>query len=306
MQKNAVLLLCLSFCLLVAFLGCLNARTEKVELPGSARMDAIHFENENHGFVRACCGKDNKIFETFDGGRSWRRTEAPVPGLRRGRAYHDQTNGWSVVEDNWPHTSVYQTTDGGKTWKRVLRAEKEGNFYFDAIQATSTSDIWALGVQSYHTTDAGRNWEQATLGYAGIDFLDPENGWALGGSVWKTRDGGRNWREIVIPSSLFPVKSAYLLTDIYFTNLKKGWIVGGMNEENLPDGKNHGIILTTSDGGETWRLLAHLEDRYLWSVFFLNERLGWVAGLNGTFLKTENGGETWIDPSTNKQVHSSK
>ena len=92
------------------------------------------------------------------------------------------------------------------------------------------------------------------------------------------------------------------MTDVYFIDPKKGWIVAGMNEENLPDGKEHGIILTTADGGESWTLLAHLRDRFLWSDFFLNEKTGWIAGLDGTFLTTEDGGKTWFDPNTSQRT----
>jgi photosystem II stability/assembly factor-like uncharacterized protein len=112
-----------------------------------------------------------------------------------------------------------------------------------------------------------------------------------------------SWQEFQIPESLLPIKPTYLLTDIYFTDSNHGWIVGGMNETNTPEGKDHGIVLTTSDGGENWKLLSHFEDRYLWSIFFLNEKVGWTAGLNGTFLKTEDGGKTWLEAETGEVVH---
>lgn len=101
----------------------------------------------------------------------------------------------------------------------------------------------------------------------------------------------------------FPGQATYLLTDIYFIDSNHGWIVGGMNETNTPEGKNHGIVLSTSDGGKTWKLLSHFEDRYLWSVFFLNEQVGWAAGLKGTFLKTEDGGKTWLESKTGQVIH---
>jgi photosystem II stability/assembly factor-like uncharacterized protein len=295
MKMKAALMVCVPLCVLLGPLGYLHVQPTEGDLPTGARLDAIYFENENHGFVRACCAKQNRVFETFNGGRSWRRTDAPVRGLRRGRAYSDETRGWSVVEDAWPHSSLYQTTDGGKTWNRVLDAKENGNFYFDAIQATSASHVWALGLESYHTID-GKNWSKLSVGYMSIDFLDSDHGWVLGGKVWRTTDGGKTWQDFTISESLLPVKPDYVFTDIYFIDSGRGWIVAGMNEENQPSGKEHGIILTTADGGENWTLLAHIEDHYLWSVFFLNENVGWVAGLNGTFLKTEDGGKTWFAP----------
>jgi photosystem II stability/assembly factor-like uncharacterized protein len=295
MILKTALLGCVTFCVLLGSLLYPQVQNTEGDLPTGARLDAIHFENESHGFVRACCAKHNKIFETLNGGRSWRRTEEPVRGMRRGRAYVDKTKGWSVVEDDWPHTSLYQTTDGGRTWNRVLKSDREGNFYFDAIQATSASDVWALGLETYHTVN-GTDWSKLAVGYGSVDFLDSDHGWVLGAKVSRTADGGRTWQDFAIPKSLLPVKPDYAFNDIYFIDSRRGWIVAGMNEQNLPSGKEHGVILTTADGGENWNLLAHVEDHYLWSVFFLNENVGWVAGLNGTFLKTEDGGKTWSDP----------
>jgi photosystem II stability/assembly factor-like uncharacterized protein len=284
-------------CGLVSILVSVSPSTQPDRtLPTGARLDATYFDSETHGFVRACCGTPNKVLETFNGGRSWERTEKPVPGLRRGRAYIDQTSGWSVVEDAWPHSSIYQTSDGGTTWKCVLQAHSKGNFYFDGIQATSASDVWALGINSYHSSDGGKNWQLINIGYTSLDFLDSAHGWALGGGLWRTIDGGKTWREFTIPKSLFPADLNYLLTDVYFVDTKRGWIVGGGSEENSPEGKEEAIILTTNDGGENWKMLARIGNSYLWSIFFLNEKVGWVAGLDGSFLKTEDGGKTWVDP----------
>jgi len=289
-------------CLLVASLGYLNIQIQGSRLPADGRLDAIYFENEDHGFVRLCCGNMPEIYETLDGGHSWKYTDRPIHGLRRGRVLVDPSIGWSVVEDAWPHTSLYQTTDGGKTWKHVLHSETKGNFYVDAIQAVSGSDVWVLGLDSYHTSDGGRTWQKLHPGYISLDFLDAHNGWTLGGGVWRTTDGGQTWRTFPIPNSLLPGKTDYELCDIYFLSSRQGWVVGGMIEENLPDGKQHGVLLTTSDGGETWTLLAHFEDHFLWSVFFLNEKVGWVAGLNGTFLRTTDAGKTWFDARTGQTV----
>jgi photosystem II stability/assembly factor-like uncharacterized protein len=296
LTTKAILLVCALPCILLGALGYLHVQLEDQYLPTGARLDAIHFENEDHGFVRACCPKPDEMFETLNGGRSWKRNDEPVPGMRRGRAYVDKLKGWSVVEDEWPHTSLYQTTDGGKTWNRVLKSETKGNFYFDAIQATSASHVWALGWESYHTVD-GTNWSKLDLGYGSVDFLDSNNGWFLGSKVSRTADGGRTWQHFAIPTSFIPVNpNYYSFNDIYFINSTHGWIVAGINEGNLPSGKEHGLILTTNDGGENWNLLSHFEDRFLWSVFFLNENVGWVAGLDGTFLNTADGGKTWFDP----------
>jgi photosystem II stability/assembly factor-like uncharacterized protein len=197
------MLVCIPVAVAIACFGHAPVQVRTERLPVGARLDAIYFESPEHGFVRACCGKDNKILETSDGGRSWQRSEAPVHGLRRSRAFANRSSGWSVVEDDSPHTSLHQTVDGGKTWKLVLRAEKKGNFYFDAVQATSDLDVWALGLQSFHTTDGGKSRKKIGVGYVSVDFLDSQRGWILGGNVFRTTDGAHHGRNFGFQSHFF-------------------------------------------------------------------------------------------------------
>jgi photosystem II stability/assembly factor-like uncharacterized protein len=64
---------------------------------------------------------------------------------------------------------------------------------------------------------------------------------------------------------------------------------------------NEGIILKTTDGGETWLNKPQDSIDYYSSVYFLNTNTGWIVGGNylGCFgllkvLKTTDAGETWI------------
>lgn len=74
------------------------------------------------------------------------------------------------------------------------------------------------------------------------------------------------------------------LTSVHFVDDKTGWSAG-----------HWGSILTTEDGGETWRLQRDdLEtDQPLFSVWFRDHRNGVAAGLFSLLLVTEDGGKTW-------------
>jgi photosystem II stability/assembly factor-like uncharacterized protein len=53
-----------------------------------------------------------------------------------------------------------------------------------------------------------------------------------------------------------------------------------------------GVVLHTSDGGETWGAPQTVSSQYrLRGVFFLDARRGWVVGDNGTIRHTTSGGE---------------
>jgi photosystem II stability/assembly factor-like uncharacterized protein len=82
--------------------------------------------------------------------------------------------------------------------------------------------------------------------------------------------------------------------DIFFINSEIGFVVG-----------YNGAIYKTTNSGESWKKLNSGTTLHLFSVFFLDENIGFVAGegMNGcldsdcnkgsVLLKTTNGGNTW-------------
>lgn len=133
----------------------------------------------------------------------------------------------------------------------------------------------------------------------------------IGGLVVYSDDGGKTWLQASVPVSSD-------LTDVHFPTAKAGWAVG-----------QDGVVLHTRDGGQSWQkqldgrvtetlLKMHFEvlfhagnsdaprhlndvqlnyasgpEQVLLSVWFKDERLGFVAGSFGTLLATDDGGETW-------------
>ncbi|MBE2243452.1 MAG: glycosyl hydrolase [Burkholderiaceae bacterium] len=76
------------------------------------------------------------------------------------------------------------------------------------------------------------------------------------------------------------------LTAVDFVDAKRGWAVG-----------QWGVILATTDGGETWqRQRIDLDtDRPLFAVHFLDAEHGVAVGLWSLVLTTEDGGKTWVE-----------
>lgn len=72
------------------------------------------------------------------------------------------------------------------------------------------------------------------------------------------------------------------LSGIYFINNKEGWAAGG-----------NGIVLHTTDGGETWNILAKIQDKDLLRLYFFDSKKGVALGWKGSIFKTEDGGKSW-------------
>jgi photosystem II stability/assembly factor-like uncharacterized protein len=97
------------------------------------------------------------------------------------------------------------------------------------------------------------------------------------GHVLVSADRGANWEQVLVPTRA-------MLNAVAFADAQHGTAVG-----------HDGVILSTADGGRTWRRSdqgADLDTIYL-DVLFLDSKRGYIAGAYGKFLATEDGGQTW-------------
>lgn len=55
----------------------------------------------------------------------------------------------------------------------------------------------------------------------------------------------------------------------------------------------HGTIVRSTNGGQTWQLQTSTEPSTLWYVLFRDANRAWAVGESGTVLRTEDAGVTW-------------
>jgi len=79
-----------------------------------------------------------------------------------------------------------------------------------------------------------------------------------------------------------PYPTSNTLLGVKFVTPQKGWIVG-----------EHGTILYTQNGGDTWVAQESGTEQDLRCVAFINEQQGWVVGNRGVIIHTSDGGVTW-------------
>lgn len=138
--------------------------------------------------------------------------------------------------------------------------------------------------QFYRTTDGAVTWSytqgnvpDGTWYPLFNQFMTgPESGFAVGGMalvygvIFKT-DNGWSWIAQSFDAEL---------RDVFFTDDHTGYAVGA------------GVVLKTSDSGETWNYLD-AEGDFFKAVFFADAYTGYVAGDMGKILKTEDSGQHW-------------
>jgi len=79
-----------------------------------------------------------------------------------------------------------------------------------------------------------------------------------------------------------PSKTFNSLNSIYFINDSTGYACG-----------SQGVVIKTTDGGNSWIILSDSSSISLNSMLFINNRLGFIVGEKGTILNTTDAGASW-------------
>jgi photosystem II stability/assembly factor-like uncharacterized protein len=261
------------------------------------RFESVHFVDSQHGWVAGgynlpwMDGSHGLIMRTSDGGKTWR----PVERLTLPRVskihFTSRRTGWAIGETNALHPNgIYFTNDGGATWSD--QSTKRMIPWTDGQPAGSQfvmiDQNGRLGLVA-----GGKLTRPALFGCSRDDHLtclatqDDQNGFAAGpgGLLLKSGNGGRAWKRLAVDweNSQAPVcatvneKHVYLglaaggiirvntidhvvesialptsapIRRIRFVDAKHGFAIG-----------DFGTIISTSDGGQTWRKQRGDHDR---------------------------------------------
>ncbi len=263
----------------------LNASTQ--HLRGVAAADPLH--------AWAVGGKGT-IVATANGGASWQSQVSGVERDLEAITFVSPTHGWAVGDKG----TVVATTDGGTTWHKQETTIGEA---LRGVSFVNAEQGWAAGTHGtiLTTHNGGKNWALLNRGggdgrhaewhFFAVSFLDPLRGWVVGqnGTILRTRDGGRSWDQ---QWGYNKRSNVGFLSDASFPTRDHGWAVGWQ----LLGGQS--VIMATDDGGESWDFQSGASvhtghSGILRGVKFVDNKVGWVVGDQGTILKTVNGGRVW-------------
>ncbi len=190
--------------------------------------------------------------------------------------------------------ALFKTVDNGESWSR-----QDSGITGETVLADGSfidpDTGWIVGLYGtvLHTGNGGAVWEKQHTGtdrhLFSISFIDKNNGWAVGAwnTIIRTADGGKTW------ARLTPEEDR-IFKNVCFVDTANGWVVG-----------EKGYIIRTTDGGRTWRRQmprqweAIADDDFenpkpaLYCVWFTDANNGWASGIEGTLLRTQDGGDTW-------------
>ena len=199
------------------------------------------------------------------------------------------------------------TANGGESWSS---AKLEGMFNIPVAVSMVDSDVGyltSLGIPNprvYRTDNGGRSWvEQALPGdpralLNDIFFLDVNTGWTVGGDLaFYTTDGGTTWNAASVPA----LADGLSINGVHFKDATNGLAVGGNpgeegDEWTDPVPPSSGFILRSSDGGQSWQMVADGYAGSLWRVWVVGQNAWAVGGGEaGLILNSSTGGSAWSE-----------
>jgi photosystem II stability/assembly factor-like uncharacterized protein len=177
--------------------------------------------------------------------------------------------------------AILHTADGGHQWTVSRHISGNGPYPGADLVALDGRHVWAaVSNHVIFTADGGRHWRVSgplmgfvlprgsnTLGAPGMSFLDRQDGFILrfGGaaagsaaySVYRISDGGATWSKIAYntlelnQTSRGGLPTCDCLGGISFRDRRVGC-------DNLGGLGGSSYLLTTTDGGSTWRKVQTL------------------------------------------------
>ena len=161
--------------------------------------------------------------------------------------------------------------------------------------------VYAVGLFNLvmRSSNGGASWRQVhrdpTLAPASLwsaCFANSRRGWAVGmASIIATKDGGLHW------SSQHEGSLVLQFDDVACSGSQHVWAVG-RRETGAGDPGTSAAILSTSNGGATWRMQTLPQLARVNGVAFADSRHGWAVGedktqLYGVIVATSDGGRHW-------------
>lgn len=237
-------------------------------------------------------GFDSTILKTCDGGNRWISQVAPVAADYFDVSAWNEELAWVVGQ----HGTIIHTADGGNSWET-----QPANTSKDLLNVDAASDkvVWAGGTDILlKTEDGGVAWKEVNNvnigGSLQAEAVEPLIAWVYGsgGTVDKTVDGGAAWQEQALSMGADYIIDRVSCISALNPDVAYATVIANHKDE-IGD---FSVIFRTVDGGTTWNntFPAGSGQFDLFAVTVADVDTAWAGGLFGTVLKTDDGGNTWV------------
>jgi hypothetical protein len=245
--------------------------------------NSISFYDSLNGIVVG-----NEILITTDGGEEWQFHSIPANHELLCSNYMERNHIYVGDDSGY----VYQSVDTGKTWlPEKLADEPIKSIFFYAAPFMSWRPVYVLTSHSVYSTKTSsyNGWKEEKLPITTWGAAVKGNNCKWGDPAFIVGYDGQlatsplilrktytdsAWQKYPF-SSPFPVSSIGSLNDVSVPALNVAYTCG-----------DNGLVMKTSDKGDTWFMQETGTSRKLNAIYFYNESKGIAAGDSGTILFT--------------------
>lgn len=189
--------------------------------------------------------------------------------------------GYIVGGIRYDQSDLLRTEDGGKTWS-LFHMGADGKKAVYGL-AAAAGRVYAVGYDGkiFLKTSDNTEWRYVQTNwwewFQDITFTEPNKGFIVAGNAYRH---GRIFRTDSLGAILQTDSFDFELSDIEFPDASTGYACG------------FGAVLKTVNGGTTWELQNARGD-YFKSLCALDGQRVWIAGYNGSIIRTQDGGHNW-------------
>lgn len=236
------------------------------------------------------------IYISQDSGRTWNIVlDSPNSPWLSAVSFPSLLTGYAAGDNGL----VMKTNTGGESWSALSLPQSLSERNLRSIIFTSEDTGFIAGghygadtIHTFASTyDGGITWEvridESGSFFRTCWFFNAKEGIIAGdqGILLLTHDGGLSWETPSVPSS---VKERQW-NALYFRDRLNGFAAGGN-----PSNDAIQTIIHTSDGGYSWQVVHDSLAPMLNDICFTSSTDGFAVGNQGTFLKSTDGGFSWI------------
>ncbi|KAA3617498.1 MAG: T9SS C-terminal target domain-containing protein [Calditrichaeota bacterium] len=259
--------------------------------------DFIHFFDGLNGLVAGQCDDKLIILRTSDGGSLWeQQVITQFSNLNQIQFGSDSILYFITSQrKDWPDQYYFcSSTDTLKSWEVCYSKP----FRIGSVFIKEDGSMHSLMEDSLYNSslfksiNKGKSWALQSSNIFGhkIYLASEQQGFIFSSEdgrrgpffyyLWETKDDGKSWS--------FD-NFRFHFNDVFFIDHKVGYACGGIQGFHLNTGK----LFKTIDGGKTWALIQDTGE--LNFTHWKDEETGFIAGGWNEFLRTEDGGLSWVE-----------
>jgi len=237
--------------------------------------DQVLHHVQSHGpDLAVILGNSGTALKSTDGGTSWSPLSTGTTKSLFGMYYFDQEH-WVVVGQAG---LSMETRNGGATFSSPTSAANNYNWIdFHGNFGVIVGNVGTLRV----TTNRGSSWTSRSSGTQSqllcVSIANDSTAVAVGirGTIIKTTNKGRDWRL---------VEASFPISTIQVSGVVR------LSETDLIAAAHTGLILVSSDGGDSWYSQYSDTHSNLEGIAFFDNMIGVAVGHKATIIRTNTAG----------------